>query len=164
MTRRRRDPGLDGFPGEFHQTFKGAVTPVYKLRGNEPTCNAGDAGSTPGWGRASTGANGSPGQHSCLENPTGRGAWRATVHGVTESDATERKKLFFPHTFRSRKSRNHFTLVLWSRCYSDNKIKDTHENFRICLVKVESKILFKKAQQAECRDVSKCPVYHDQVG
>lgn len=41
---------------------------------------------------------------------------------------------------------------------------DTCENFRICLVKVESKILFKKVQQAECRDVSKCLVYHDQVG
>ena len=25
--------------------------------------------------------------HSCLENPMDRGAWRATVHGVTQSDA-----------------------------------------------------------------------------
>ena len=24
-------------------------------------------------------------QYSCLENPMGRGAWRATVHGVTKS-------------------------------------------------------------------------------
>ena len=24
-------------------------------------------------------------QHSCLENPMDRGAWRATVHGVTKS-------------------------------------------------------------------------------
>ena len=31
------------------------------------------------------GGNGSPLQYSCLENPMDRGAWRATVHGVTES-------------------------------------------------------------------------------
>jgi len=27
--------------------------------------------------------NGTPLQYSCLENPIDRGAWRATVHGVT---------------------------------------------------------------------------------
>ena len=26
--------------------------------------------------------NGNPLQYSCLENPIGRGAWKATVHGV----------------------------------------------------------------------------------
>ena len=29
--------------------------------------------------------NGNPLQYSCLENPVERGAWRATVHGVTKS-------------------------------------------------------------------------------
>ena len=29
-------------------------------------------------------------QYSSLENPMDRGAWRATVHRVTESDTTER--------------------------------------------------------------------------
>ena len=33
--------------------------------------------------------NGSPLQYSCLENPMDRGAWWATVHGVTEPDMTE---------------------------------------------------------------------------
>ena len=28
--------------------------------------------------------NGNPLQHSCLENPMDRGAWRAAVHGVTK--------------------------------------------------------------------------------
>ena len=33
--------------------------------------------------------NGNPLQYSCLGNPTDRGAWRATVWGVAESDTTE---------------------------------------------------------------------------
>ena len=54
--------------------------------------NAGDVrdwGSIPGSGRPPGGGHGNPLQYSCLENPTDRGAWRATVHRVTESDTTE---------------------------------------------------------------------------
>ena len=51
--------------------------------------NAGDAGSIPGSGRSHGEGNGNPLQYSCLENPINRGAWRATVHEVTESDTTE---------------------------------------------------------------------------
>ena len=29
--------------------------------------------------------NGNPLQYSCLKNPTDRGAWWATVHGIAES-------------------------------------------------------------------------------
>ena len=39
----------------------------------------------PGLGRFPGGRHGNPLQYSCLENPTDRGAWRATVHGVTKS-------------------------------------------------------------------------------
>ena len=49
--------------------------------------NAGDIrdmASIPGLGRFSEGGNGNPLQYSCLENPTGRGTWQATVHGVTK--------------------------------------------------------------------------------
>ena len=43
---------------------------------------AGDMGSIPGLGRSLGGGNGNPPQYSCLENPTDRGAWKATFHGV----------------------------------------------------------------------------------
>ena len=47
--------------------------------------NAGDPGSMPGLGRSPGEGNGNPLQYSCLGNPMDRGAWRATVHGVTKS-------------------------------------------------------------------------------
>ena len=50
--------------------------------------NAGDIrdmGSIPGSGRSPGGGHGNPLQYSCLENPMDRGAWRATVHRVSES-------------------------------------------------------------------------------
>ena len=40
--------------------------------------------SIPGSGRFLGEGNGNPVQYSCLGNPTGRGAWWATVHGVTK--------------------------------------------------------------------------------
>ena len=42
-------------------------------------------GSIPGLGRSPGEGNGNPLQYSCLENPMDRGAWRATVHGVAQS-------------------------------------------------------------------------------
>ena len=44
-----------------------------------------DAGSVPGVGRSPGGGYGNPLQYFCLENPTDRGTWRVTVHGVTKS-------------------------------------------------------------------------------
>jgi len=46
--------------------------------------NTGDAGSIPGPGRCSGEGNGKPLQYSYLRNPTDRGAWWATVHGVAK--------------------------------------------------------------------------------
>ena len=51
----------------------------------ESACNAGDPGSIPGLGRSSGEGNGNPLQYCCVENPTDRGAWWATVRGVTQT-------------------------------------------------------------------------------
>ena len=48
-------------------------------------CNSGDPGLIPGLGRSPREGNGNPLQYSCLDNPMDRGAWQATVHGVTKS-------------------------------------------------------------------------------
>ena len=53
--------------------------------GKASACNVGDLGSIPGLGRSPGEGNGNPLQYSCLENPTDRGAWWATVYGVTKS-------------------------------------------------------------------------------
>ena len=57
-----------------------------------PPVNAGDirdVGSLPGSGRSPGEGHSNPLQYSCLENPTDRGAWWATVHGVAELNTTE---------------------------------------------------------------------------
>ena len=60
-----------GFPGD----------PVVK----NPPANAGDLGSIPGSGRSPREGNGDPLQFSSLVNSRDRGAWWATVYGVTKS-------------------------------------------------------------------------------
>ena len=60
--------------------------------------NAGDVrdiGLIPGSGRSPGGSHGNPLQYSCLENPTDRGAWQATVHGIAKSQTS--LKQFITH-------------------------------------------------------------------
>ena len=58
-----------------------AASLVAQMVKNPP---AGDPGSTPGSGRSPREGNGNPLQYSCLESSIDRGAWWASVHGVTK--------------------------------------------------------------------------------
>ena len=74
------------------------------LGGKEFACNtgaAGDMGLIPGSGRSPGGGHGNPLYYSCLANSMDRGAWWATVHGVTRSQ-TQLKQLDM-HTCMSLK-------------------------------------------------------------
>ena len=65
------------------------VFPGGSVAKNLPT-TVGGRDSTPGLGRFRGIGDGNPLQYSCLVNPMDRGAWQATVHGVTKkSDTTE---------------------------------------------------------------------------
>ena len=61
------------------------------LDSKESTCNPGDSGSIPGWGRTPGEGNGYPPQYSRLENSIDREAWGVTVHGVAKSQTRLRK-------------------------------------------------------------------------
>ena len=58
---------------------------VKNLPTNAHAGDVGDTGSIPGSGRSPGEGHGNPLQYSFLENPMDRGAWQATVHGVTKS-------------------------------------------------------------------------------
>ena len=64
---------------ESHRGFPGGSD------GKESARKVGGSGLIPGSGRSPEGGHGNPLQHSCLENPVERGAWRAMVHRVAKS-------------------------------------------------------------------------------
>ena len=73
----------------FLLSKKGIITSFWGFpgdsEGKESACNAGYPGSILGSGRVPGEGNSYPFQFSCLENSMDRGAWWATVHGVTKS-------------------------------------------------------------------------------
>ena len=58
--------------------------------------------------------NGTPLQYSCLENPMGRGAWWAAVHGVTKSP-TRLSDFTFTFHFHAleKEMATHSSVLVW---------------------------------------------------
>ena len=65
--------------------------------GKETACKARDMGSILGSGRSPRGGHGNSLQHSCLETPMDREAWRATVQSHKDSEMTEATEHTCPH-------------------------------------------------------------------
>ena len=53
--------------------------------GKVSACNEGGPGSIPGSGRYPGEGNSNPLQYSCVKNSMNRGAWWATIHGLTKN-------------------------------------------------------------------------------
>ena len=64
----------------------------------------GDAGRFLDQEDSCAGGHGNPLQHSCLENPTDRGAWQATVHRVVKSWTWLKRLGMHAHTMLSEES------------------------------------------------------------
>ena len=75
---------LSGCKNKMRHVQREGASLVVQLVKNLPA-SARDLGSIPGSGRSPGEGNGYPPQYSCLENSMDRGAWQATIHGVTKS-------------------------------------------------------------------------------
>ena len=91
----RRRPWSDSWVGKIRWRRDRLPTPVFSgfpcgSAGKESTCSVGELGLIPGLGRSPGEGKGHPLQYSGLEN-----SMDCMVHGVTESDTTERLSLTF---------------------------------------------------------------------
>ena len=97
----RMRPRFDSWVGKIPWRRDRLPTPVSLgfpggSGGKESTCNVGDLGSIPGFGRSPGEWNGYPLQYSDLENSMDRGFWLATVHGITKTQ-TQLSNFHFPY-------------------------------------------------------------------
>ena len=105
---------------------------------NMPT-SAGDArnvGSSPGLGRSLGEDNGNSMQYSCLENSMDRGAWQATVHGVTKNQ-TQLKRFSIQHKAVTLKFKK---IIKWGK----KELKNTLKKDTVCLMWFSEKQLRKR--------------------
>ena len=83
--------------------------------------------SLPGSGKSPGEGNGCPLQYSCIENSMDRGAWRATVHGITESDTIE--QLMLSHTHSAVK--NPLTVSFYIYIYIYKQVHSEVQKYKI---------------------------------
>ena len=90
---------------------------AHELRGfpggsaiKNPPANAGDSGSIPALRRSPGEGNGNPLQYSFLENSMDRGAWWATIPGITKS-----RNLRLNNNNVSRLNENTFKDYAWQK-------------------------------------------------
>ena len=83
------------------------------------TCNAGHSVSIPGLGRSPGRGGGNQFQYSCLENSMARGAWWATVHGVTKSQTQLTHSLYIPSPTFSHDLQKHIPSFLLNTLSSE---------------------------------------------
>ena len=113
-----------------------------------PPANAGEVrnvGSIPGLGRSPAGGNGNPLQYSCLENPMGRGAWRATVQRAAKSRTRLKWLSTDTHTGNSeiwmekRSSLSKFSPFILFQSHSP-VVSPSYYTFRIVLGRITSEL------------------------
>ena len=118
-------------------------------------------GLIPGLGRAPGGGRGHPLQYSGLECPMDRGAWRATVHGVSKS-WTWLKRLS-SHVILSREKRSRFqskfscVSILFSDTFESFVLINVSHGWQITegQIEKESSIwLLMDRGQSECRELN----------
>ena len=89
-------------------------------------------------GRSPEGENGNPFQYSCLENFMDRGAWRATVHGVTESwyrwapcTRTHMKYVKQRKTNMLSLICRRYKIIQWIYIQNRKRLRDIEKNLRL---------------------------------
>ena len=92
--------------------------------------DTGDTGLIPGSGRSHGGGNGNPLQYSCLESPTDRGAWWATVHEVAESQT----RLLITYTYTEENEESRCILLEISYFIKESCRMKREEKERKCLL------------------------------
>ena len=84
----KKESAFKSARNRFSKPYHTRWTSQLVLMAKNLPANAGDVrdeGSIPGSRRSTGGGHGNPLQYFCLENPTDRGVWRVTVHGVAKS-------------------------------------------------------------------------------
>ena len=97
------------------------ASPVAQMVKNLPAVRETWLGSIPGLERFPGGGHGNPLQYSCLENPMDKGAWRAPVCGVANSQTQLKRLSIHTHILQLKEQKRGDSLVVqWLRLCAPN--------------------------------------------